>query len=267
MFRSLYRAARGFVVRDDPIYDHYASTYQAKTITSRLFYLFMHLAPGVFGALVLNYVPLYTLLRDASGLGDIWYQYAGFIFVTYIWHIVLPFLVLRWSDGLSFRESLAFIGLDRFDARGVFIVLPVVLVPFTLICIPWYEYIYHPLSDWLASIEFFHMPAHSIFVSGYSEIPGLALLFLYLGNFLGEEVYYRGYLMKKCAFLGGHTWWVTSVLFVIYHFFQVELTWSQIGPALMFGAMMVWRKDLYVLIALHMIFNLGWTAMMQTSFG
>ena len=23
--------------------------------------------------------------------------------------------------------------------------------------------------------------------------------------------------MKKCAFLGKHTWWVTSVLFALYH--------------------------------------------------
>jgi membrane protease YdiL (CAAX protease family) len=31
-------------------------------------------------------------------------------------------------------------------------------------------------------------------------------VFLFIGNFLGEELYFRGYLMKKIAFLGNSAW-------------------------------------------------------------
>lgn len=263
----LLDSAKEFVVREDPIYDHYAQQYQAKTPGSQFFYLLMHLLPGFFGLVTLNYLPVYEALVKASGMSDLWFQYCMFLFVTYIWHMVFPFLLLRFVDRLSFRESLAFVGLDRIDWKGIFIVLPVIFIPYTIVSAPWFEWVYFPLMNWLVSIPLFELPDHSIFKTGYDLFPATALLFLYLGNFLGEELYYRGYLMKKCAFLGGHTWWITSVLFVIYHFWQIPFTWSLIFPALIFGLVMIWRKDLYVVIALHFVLNLIWLPWMRDVFG
>src|ERR1700716_4677263 len=37
-------------------------------------------------------------------------------------------MVLRWADELSFQESLSFLGLRKFDSKGLFLVMPVVFV-------------------------------------------------------------------------------------------------------------------------------------------
>ncbi|MGC2768676.1 MAG: CPBP family intramembrane glutamic endopeptidase [Candidatus Acidiferrum sp.] len=76
------------------------------------------------------------------------------------------------------------------------------------------------------------------------SFPPVAPLFLGIGNFLGEELYFRGYLMKKSAFLGKMNGIVNSVLFALYHLWQAEQTWPMIGLVLAFGLLMALRKDL-----------------------
>jgi membrane protease YdiL (CAAX protease family) len=112
------------------------------------------------------------------------------------------------------------------------------------------------------AVPLFRIPSYSIFQDTSENIysfPPVALLFLGVGNFLGEELYFRGYLMKKSAFLGKMNWIVNSVLFALYHLWQVQQTWPMIGLALPFGLLMALRKDLYVLIAFHFFANM-WMA-------
>nr|WP_299339761.1 CPBP family intramembrane glutamic endopeptidase [Allomuricauda sp.] len=102
------------------------------------------------------------------------------------------------------------------------------------------------------------IPEYSIF-HNYETIYSFApwqLALLFIGNFLGEEVYFRGYLMKKSAFLGMHNWWVHSVLFTIYHFWQIPMTYALGAISLSFGLLMHWRKNLFELILLHVLINL-----------
>lgn len=254
------------LVRKDETYDRFARDHQAKTPLSKCFYLAMHLLPGVFGVVVINNLTIYNSLLAATGLTGREFQFVAFMLVTYGWHIVLPFVVLRWIDRLSFRETLAFLGLDRIDLKGIFLYLPLIFVPYTVLFIPYFRYIYGPLFDWLASVPAFQVPEHSIFFTGFLDFPPTALLLLLIGNFLGEELYYRGYLMKKCAFLGRHTWWITTTLFVVYHFWQIPNTYSLLLPGLIFGLVMVWRKDLYVVIVLHFLLNLFWVDWMEGTF-
>jgi uncharacterized protein len=65
--------------------------------------------------------------------------------------------------------------------------------------------------------------------------------------------------MKKTAFLGCFNWVVNSVLFGLYHFWQIPQTWPFIGMMLAFGLLMNLRKDFYVLIAFHFFANM-WLA-------
>ncbi len=258
---------RGFFVRDDPDYDRYTARYQARTTQAKIGYLLMHFLPGIFALVVINIDPVFVTLRDLSGLSDRMFQYLLFIAVTYGWHTLLPVVVLMRGDGLSFRETLGYLGLDRVDWKGVFIVLPVIFVPYTLVSAPYFRWVEPALTSWLGSIEAFQLPDHSLFKEGLYDFPPVLLLFLLIGNFLGEEVYYRGYLMKKCAFLGRHTWWVTSFLFALYHLWQIPHTWPLMGPALIFGLVMVLRKNLYVVIWLHLLLNLWWVGFMEATFG
>ena len=258
---------RGFFVREDPDYERYAARYQARTSPAKFGYLLMHFLPGVFAVVVINIEPVFVTMRDLTGLSGRMYQYVLFILVTYGWHTLLPIVVLMRGDGLSFRETLSYLGLDRVDWKGMLIVLPAIFVPYTLVSIPYFRWVAPALTHWLESVEAFQLPDYSLFKEGLYDFPPILLLFLLIGNFLGEEVYYRGYLMKKCAFLGRHTWWVTSFLFALYHLWQIPHTWPLMGPAMIFGLVMALRKNLYVVILLHLVLNLWWVAFMETTFG
>ena len=85
------------------------------------------------------------------------------------------------------------------------------------------------------------------------------MAFLFIGNFLGEELYFRGYLMKKTAFLGRWNWTVNSLLFALYHLWQIPQTWPLIVMVLAFGLLMWLRKDLYVILLFHLFGNM-WLA-------
>jgi len=108
-------------------------------------------------------------------------------------------------------------------------------------------------------LALFRIPAGSIFQDTPEAMlgfPAMALAVLAIGNFVGEELYFRGYLMKKSAFLGRANWVVNSVLFALYHLWQVQQTWPMVGLVLSFGLLMALRKDLYVLIAFHFLMSM-----------
>ena len=183
--------------------------------------------------------------------------------VLLLWHMLVPFMVLHWADGLTFRESIAFLGLRRFDAKGVFLVLPVVFVVFTVCSLPYMKYVFPPLTMWVAAIPGLNPPPYSIYQDPsavYGLFPVWFVAVGLIGNFLGEEIYFRGYLMKKIGFLGSGAWAVNSILCALYHLWQAPTTWALIGPVFVFGLLMKWRKNLYPLIVIHFLMNIVWGA-------
>lgn len=253
-------AIKKFVIREDKVHDDFEEKYQAKTTFAKWFYIFMALAPGILAFILLNINSVYYASLELTGWSGMFFQGFMMFFVTYFWHIVLPLLMLRYNDKLTFRESLAFLGLNRFDKRGFFVVMPIIFVIFAFMMLPYYSYIAIPLRELVRSFEFFTMPEYSIFLGGPNGLysfPITALILLLIGNFFGEEIYYRGYLMKKTAFLGHWNWMISSLLFGFYHFWQAEQTWPMFIPVAIFGLMMVWRKDIYVLIGLHALLNIA----------
>lgn len=248
-----------FFVRDDAVYRDYESTYQAKAVMAKVTYLFLYLLPGLIVYMAVNVGPVFRAQLALTHLSPKNLQYAWVIIVTFGWHMFVPLLVLRYADKLTLRESFAFLGLSRVDWRGLFLVLPVFCGIFALISIPYMKFIWTPLQSWLQSMPLFREPSYSIFQDVpdniYSFSP-FALSFLFIGNFLGEELYFRGYLMKKTAFLGKWNWIVNPLLFAVYHLWQIPQTWPLIGLVLAFGLLMNLRKDLYVLVAFHLFVNM-----------
>jgi membrane protease YdiL (CAAX protease family) len=250
---------RRFFVREDPVYDHYAAIGQAKSPSAKVFYILMHLLPGITGWALINVEYIYRAELRLTGLPGKDLQYAWLILICFGWHMLLPFLVLHFSNKLSWRECLGFLGLNRIDLRGLFLVLPVYCVLFALVALPYMLWVWNPLEHWLQSVPAFQMPAHTIFKmgpDGLYSFPPVALLFLFIGNFLGEELYFRGYVLKKIAFLGSAAWIVNSILFAVYHLWQIPQTWPLVGLALTIGLLMRLRKDLYVMIAFHLFINM-----------
>ncbi len=119
--------------------------------------------------------------------------------------------------------------------------------------------LYEPFQSWLSSVPLFRIPSYSMFASNeaFYGAPLLLMLLMLIGNFVGEEVYFRGYLMRKTAFLGRFNWFVNSVLFCAYHLWQIPQSWPLIVPFIFFGLVMQLRKNLYTMIVFHLLFNLG----------
>ena len=251
-----------FFLRKDALYDRYAEMGQAKSPRARAFYLLMHLMPGIIGWALINVNSVYEAQLRLTGLSGRALQYAWLIVIAFGWHLITPVLLLRFNDKLTWKQSLEFLGLNRLDLRGLFIVLPVYCALFALAALPYMQWIWHPLQKWLQSVPAFRMPDYTIFKGGPNGLysfPPIALVFLFIGNFLGEELYFRAYLMKKIAFLGNNAWIVNSVLFALYHLWQIPQTWPLVGLVLTIGLLMQLRKDLYVLVAFHLFINMWLT--------
>ena len=251
-----------FFVCEDKVYTAFESNYQASTTPARVLYLSLYLLPGIIAFVGLNVESLFRAEMALTGLSARYLQYAWVLAIMLGWHMFVPFLVLRYVDKLSFRETIKFLGLNRVDWRGLFLVLPVYFALFALISLPYVKYVAPVVEGWTKSVSLFRIPSDSIFQDtpeAMYSFPPIALLFLAIGNFVGEEVYFRGYLMKKSAFLGRANWFVSSVLFAVYHLWQVQQTWPMVGLVLAFGLLMTLRKDLYVLIAFHFLVNM-WMA-------
>ena len=254
---------RRFFVRNDVEYEAWIQQYQAKTLAGKFFYLFMHLLPGLLAYVLINIPLVHAAALRLTGLSDPIFQGTCLVGVVFVWHAVVPLIVLRWADGLSFQESLSFLGLRKFDSKGFFLVMPVVFVAFTVISLPYMKYVFPALTDWIAAIPPLNPPEYSIFrdPSGvYSLLPAWFVGLGLVGNFLCEELYFHGYLMKKIGFLGSWAWVVNSVLFGLYHVWQAPTTWALIGLIFFFGLLMQWRKNLYPLIAFHFLVNIVWGA-------
>jgi hypothetical protein len=259
---SVFNGVRPFFVREDAVYDRCAVVGQAKSPLAKSFYVLMHLLPGITAWALINVNSIYQAELRLTGFSGRTLQYAWLLVVTFGWHMLVPVLFLRFNDKLTWKQSLQFIGLDRVDLRGLCVVLPVYCVLFAFAALPYMHWVWNPLEKWLQSVPAFQMPDYTIFKGGPNGLysfPPIALLFLFVGNFLGEELYFRGYLLKKIAFLGNSAWIVNSILFALYHLWQIPQTWPLVGLVLAIGLLMRLRKDLYVLVAFHLFINMWLT--------
>jgi len=128
---------RRFFVRDDSEYVALVEKYQAKSVASKVFYLFFHLLPGLLVYVIINVLPVHSAALKITGLSDSMLQGSAVLAMFFTWHLIMPFLVLGLADKLSFRESISFLSLHQFDTKGFFIVLPVVFAVFTIGSLPY----------------------------------------------------------------------------------------------------------------------------------
>ena len=232
----------------------------ATPLASKCFYLASYLIPGIAAYCLVNIEAVMVACAQFTGLSPDMYQYCLFVLFTFGWHIIYPILMLRYVDGLNWVETLQYLRLDRFDIKEVSLVAPLAFLVFCIVASPYMLFFYEDIRLWLESYEIFQIPPHSIFGSyeRFYGAPAILLALMMIGNFVGEEIYFRGYLMHKTEFLGGHNWWIGSVLFSLYHLWQIPQTWSLTIPVLAFGLLMQWRQNLYTLIVFHFLFNVAW---------
>jgi hypothetical protein len=175
---------RRFFVRDDAVYVTFEAHYQAKTTLSKAIYLFLYLLPGIVAFVCINVEPVFRAEMALTGLSARYLQYAWVLAITFGWHMFVPFLVLRYVDKLSLRESIAFVGLNRVDWRGIFLVLPVYFFLFVLISVPYQKFVAPIIENWTQAVPLFRIPSYSIFQDtpeNMYSFPPVALLILGIG--------------------------------------------------------------------------------------
>ena len=245
-----------WLVRSDPKYDGYVASHQARTPREKWAAIGLHLLPGAFGLFSIKL--LVPLLHDWTGLAHHWLQLITLGSMAIFWELTMPFVWLR-RDGLSFRESLEFLGFGSWDWKGLLVVTPLLLVVMAAVGFPYLTWAYEPVRQWLDQWGVIHMPEWHILYYGYYNFPILPLILVIIGNFIGEEVYFRGYLLKKLGFLGSRAWLASNFLFCFYHLWQAPVNWAYLPIFFLvpFGQAMAWRKSIWVTIAIHLALNFG----------
>lgn len=248
-----------FISSENPTYDAYAAKYQAKTPLSKALYIFAYLLPGIVAYVLVNIEPVHRFFSNALGLEGYQFQYYMFVVFTLFWHMVFPIYMLRKQERLNWKEVFEFLSLNRFSLKEVLLVAPIAFAASVLISLPYMMTLYEPVQAWFNMTPALQIPSYSIFASyeAFYGAPLAVMVFMLIGNFVGEEIYFRGYLMKKTAFLGRYNWIVNSVLFCGYHLWQIPQTWPLIVPFIFFGLIMQLRKNLYTMIMFHLLFNLA----------
>ncbi len=257
---KIMRQTKGkFISVVNPIYEEYSLKYQAKTPLSKSLYIFAYLLPGIVAYLLVNVEPVHRFFSSSLGFKGYNFQYFMFVIFTLFWHMVFPIFMLRKYEKLEWKKVLEFLSLDHFSFKEIFLIAPIAFAMSVLFSLPYMMKLYEPFQSWLNSVPGFRIPAYSIFASyeAFYGAPLLVMIIMLIGNFVGEEIYFRGYLMKKTAFLGRYNWFVNSILFCLYHLWQIPQSWPLIVPFIFFGLTMQLRKNLYTMIAFHLLFNIA----------
>jgi uncharacterized protein len=204
---------------ENPTYDKYAEKFQAKTLTSKISYILAYLLPGVVAYTLVNIESVHQALSSFFGLEGYDYQYYLFVIFTLGWHMALPIFMLRKHEKLKWVEVWEFLSLDRFSFKEIVLVAPIAFGMSVLFSLPYMMTLYEPFQTYLNDVTGLKIPTHSIFASyeAFYGAPALMMALMLIGNFVGEEVYFRGYLMKKTSFLGRFNWIINSILFCAYH--------------------------------------------------
>jgi len=256
---AIYRKFVDFFNLSDQKYVCFVRKFEAKTKKEIAFYLFLGLLPGLIAYIFIY--PLRELMMEWTGLSAHYVQLYVLVLMSAGWHMCVPFLMLRYKDGLSFKESLVYLGFARLDLKGLLLVFPILTILFTFLALPYVKYIYPPLFEWLNGFQAFHMGEWHVFYQGYYD-PNFPLpLFLLglIGNFIGEEIYFRGYLLRKVGRLKLDWLWI-AILFQFYHMWQIPINWAYVPLAVIIPEeiLVKLRKNIYGAILLHLFVNFLW---------
>lgn len=253
------RKLAAFFVQSDPEYDSFVRKHQAKSGKQILFYLSFAVFPGVLAYLLIY--PLRPLLMAVTGLSSHYVQFLVLAVMASGWHFLFPLFMLRFADKLTWKEALCYLGFRRESFKGLLLVLPLITLLFTALSLPYMKWVFPSLSSFLNSIPALHMGEWHIFNQGYYDFPWPLLLIGIIGNFIGEEVYFRGYLLKKIGRLR-FDWLILSILFQVYHMWQAPMNWAFIPLAVIIPCeiLVKLRKNIYGAILFHIFINTIWGA-------
>lgn len=116
--KGLVSLLEEFFVREGSTYDRWEALGQPTTTFGKCAYLALYFRAGLLAALVINVPSIFSAELRLTHLSPRYLQFGWLLVITLGWHLLSPFCFLRIADGLTFRESLSFLGLNRIDLRA-----------------------------------------------------------------------------------------------------------------------------------------------------
>ncbi|QNL48747.1 CPBP family intramembrane metalloprotease [Olivibacter sp. SDN3] len=131
------------------------------------------------------------------------------------------------------------------------------------------------VTGWLLSIWPFGLPSWQYQIFGDGMFFGIPVeqnswliavfLIIYLANVIGEEVWWRGYILpRQVKGIGRNAWVANGLLWALFHMFQPWDIISLIPIALGISFMSQYRKSAWIGIVAHGVLNsIGWIPLLR----
>ncbi len=217
--------------------------WQPRSVPANALVVALHLLPGT-----LAYVRLRTLGPTSAEV-----QIGGVMTGVMLLMAGATFAMARAVDGFGPGETVRHVGLARFDGVGVLLAVAIWVAVLAVSSVLGYEddvRVFVERAEWLA------LPSwHFQETDGFREIPPLLGAFALVANLVGEELWFRGYLQDKLAFLGRFAWIGAGLLFTLYHVFEAPIAYPGVLGALALAGVWALRRNLWPCLLLHALLN------------
>ena len=211
----------------------------------------LHLVPGLLAYALLRTAREPT--QQALGITSAEAQIGVIMTGLMLFLGAATFAFARLLDGLGPRAVLRLTGLVRFDWVALLVAVAIWLLVLAISSILDYEDDLRALVetvDWLAL-----PPWHFQRTDGFTELAPALGGFALVANVVCEELWFRGYLQDKVAFLGRLSWIPAGLLFTLYHVFEAPVAYPGVLGGLALAALWALRRDLWSCVLLHALLN------------
>lgn len=195
--------------------------------------------------------------------------------LAYRWHLP-PFLALCFAGAIIFPALLGFLLYQGYQINGHSSLDGVVdyrdplpwwqlalLISLTFVASGGLIVLLSPIGNWLFTAFFSWLPEWLLITPDLQVYSKTTLAFSYLIFFLiivllapiVEEIYFRGYLLPRLAYLGRWGVVLHSALFALYH---IWTPWLCVGRAIGLLPLIVavrWKRNIYIGIGAHILAN------------
>jgi membrane protease YdiL (CAAX protease family) len=226
--------------------------------------LVLHLLPGAL--ITAFYVAVVPTVRDL-GFPSLMALYLAIVFV--LMPFELGYLLYRARTGgvplgrvVLYREPVS-----RSQSLGLVLSTVVWASLIAILLFP-------PLDEFFIDNVFFWVPEWIFPPEDFTRYSAAVLLITWIFGFIAngivgplvEELYFRGYLLPRISRFGACAPLLNTVLFSLYHFFT---PWANVGRIVALLPMVYaawWRRDIYISMAVHVLWNVGGMLLVLAAF-
>lgn len=173
--------------------------------------------------------------------------------------IFIPQIYCRIFEGRSFWSSLR--EAKAIEMSWKALVIAIGWSAISVAVMKSYLWIGGSFIEWFRSLPFLALPSwhfQSLDFPEYSPIvKGALLTFMLATNVFAEETYFRGFLLQRLQFLGRYAFLLNGTLFILYHIFQMRVSYPLLPFGLLISGYYVLFRNVWGAMLIHLVLNLA----------